>query len=141
MATSACASTLQLVGAGGFGVFMGWQAYFVNRYRTSEVRLADLATLVAVLAGGGVLAVFPAGSDLFGAYGVGLCLGFAAYLATLLILVSKSKHFDVDWFLDGRRGRLSRRQTRSHTRETAAPMERRESASASRPRQPALERE
>lgn len=115
---------LQLVGAGGFGAFMGWQTYFVNRYRTDAVKLTDLASLVAVLAGGGVLAVFPSGSDLFGAYGVGLCLGFAAYLIVLLILVSRSAHFDRDWFLDGRRERPGDDQICDGVRQTSAPMER-----------------
>jgi len=49
------------------------------------------------------LALFPTGSDLFGAYGVGLGIGFFSYFLTLIICVASSPNFDVDWFLDGRR--------------------------------------
>ncbi len=31
------ASVSQLVGAGGFGLLLGWYAYYINRYRTSDV--------------------------------------------------------------------------------------------------------
>ena len=60
---------------------------------------------VGVLGGAGILALFPAGSDLFGAYGIGLALGFFGYFLVLIILVTVSKDFDADWFLDGRRKR------------------------------------
>jgi hypothetical protein len=92
-----------VAGAFCFGLFLGWYTYFVNRYRKSEVQLGDLTTVVGVLGGGAVLALFPAGSDLFCAYGVGLAVGFFAYLTMLLVLVFKSPNFTVDWFLDGRR--------------------------------------
>jgi hypothetical protein len=94
---------LQLVGAGSFGFFLGWHTYFINRYRRGEVQLGDLVSLVGVLGGGGVLALFKAQTDLFGAYGVGLVAGFFSYFVVLLGMVAKSKSFDVDWFLDGRR--------------------------------------
>lgn len=137
----ASASTLQVIGAGGFGVFMGWQAYFVNRYRSGDVRLADLAELAGVLGGGAILAVFPSATDLFGAYGIGLCLGFAAYLATLLILVSRSENFDRDWFLDGRRCRLREDQIIDGARQTSTAMEAQESRPTAGTRQHTLERE
>jgi hypothetical protein len=99
------ASVLQLWGAGGFGAILGWYLYYVNRYRKGDVQLGDLVTVVGVLGGGAVLALFPARSDLFGAYGLGLCVGFFGYLLVLIILVRQSKAFTVDWFLDGRRKR------------------------------------
>lgn len=99
--------TMELWGAAAFGAVLGWNLYFVNRYRTDRVRLADLGALVAVIGGGAVLALFPAGSRLFGAYGIGLLAGFATYLLVLFTLVAVSKKFTVDWFLDGRRLRLA----------------------------------
>jgi hypothetical protein len=60
-------------------------------------------TLVGVIGGGAVLALFPAGTDLFGAYGLGLCAGFFAYFIVLVLLVWSSRNFTRDWFLDGRR--------------------------------------
>jgi hypothetical protein len=97
------ASLLQLWGAGAFGFLIGWYVYYINRYRKGDVQLSDLVTLIGVVGGGGVLALFPAKSDLFGAYGIGLATGFFSYFIVLIILVCISKNFDVDWFLDGRR--------------------------------------
>ena len=90
----------------GFGALIGWYVYFINRYRKGEVQLSDLTTLVGVIGGGAVLALFPAKTDLFGAYGVGLFVGFFGYFLTLLILVKLSGNFNRDWFLDGRRKKV-----------------------------------
>jgi len=62
------ATTLQLVGAFLFGMVIGWFVYFVNRHRTEEVKLADVATLVAAIGAGAILVLFPAGTDLFGSW-------------------------------------------------------------------------
>lgn len=97
------ASTIQLLGAGGFGALVGWYVYYINRYRKSDVQLTDLVTLIGVIGGGAVLALFPARSDLFGAYGIGLFGGFFGYFLVLVILVGVSPNFTSDWFLDGRR--------------------------------------
>ena len=99
------ASLFQRLGAGGFGFLIGWNLYFVNRYRAGPVSLSDLAALVGTLGGTAVLALFPARTDLFGAYGIGLFAGFFGYLGLLLLFVRKSPNFSVDWFLDGRRKR------------------------------------
>jgi hypothetical protein len=40
------------------------------------MHMSDLATIIAVIGGGAVLALFPASSDLFGAYAIGLTGGF-----------------------------------------------------------------
>jgi hypothetical protein len=103
MDNSQAASTLQLIGAGCFGTLIGWYIYYINRNRKGDVQMSDLVTLVGVLGGSAVLVLFPARTDLFGAYGVGLATGFFGYFAVLIILVSISRNFDVDWFLDGRR--------------------------------------
>ncbi len=92
-----------LIGAGAFGALIGWYVYFINRHRKDDVQLSDIVTLVGVLGGAAVLALFPAQTPLFGAYGIGLALGFFAYFILLLILVGISPNFSADWFLDGRR--------------------------------------
>jgi hypothetical protein len=113
----------ELLGAGSFGFVLGWNVYFVNRYRTDQVALSNLASLVGVLGGGAVLALFPAGSSLFGAYGIGLALGFLSYLALLLVMVLKSGNFTTDWFLDGRRRQPDKDEyIPAGTRPTGAPM-------------------
>jgi len=95
------ASTFQLVGAGCFGAVIGWFAYYLNRYR-EEIGLQDLATVIAAIGGAAVLALFPAKTDLFAAYAIGLAIGFFGYFLVLLALVAKSDKVSVDWFLSGR---------------------------------------
>lgn len=94
---------LQLIGAAAFGALVGWFVYYINRYRTGGVQFSDLVTLIGILGGAAILAIFPSATDLFGAYGVGLAIGFFGYFVVLLVLVSQSDNFDWDWFLDGRR--------------------------------------
>ena len=99
-------------GAGGFGLLIGWYVYYINRYRKGDVQFSDLVTLVGVIGGGTVTALFPMANsdttkpDLFGAYGVGLAIGFFGYFLVLLAMVGISPNFDIDWFLDGRRKAL-----------------------------------
>ncbi|RMH68028.1 MAG: hypothetical protein D6685_02870 [Bacteroidetes bacterium] len=119
----ATASTIQLLGAGGFGALIGWYVYYINRYRQGDVQLSDLVTLVGILGGGSILALFPARSDLFGAYGIGLFLGFFGYFLTLVAMVWRSPNFDRDWFLDGRRIKPGTDYViPAGTRSTATPM-------------------
>jgi hypothetical protein len=101
--TSVPATMVQMIGAGCFGAIIGWYLYFINRYRTSQVDLGDLVTVIGAIGGGAVLALFPARTDLFGAYGIGLALGFFGYFLILSVLVGRSANFTVDFFLDGRR--------------------------------------
>jgi hypothetical protein len=95
-------SIIQLVGAAGFGSIIGWYVYYINRHRTEKVKMSDLVTLIGIIGGGAILALFPASTDLFGAYGVGLAIGFFGYFGLLNVYVRKSKAFETDWFLDGR---------------------------------------
>jgi len=97
------ASIIQLLGAWGFGALIGWYVYYINRYRKGDLQLSDLVTLVGVLGGGTILTLFPASTDLFGAYGLGLFIGFFSYFIILIILVRRSENFNMEWFLDGRR--------------------------------------
>lgn len=99
----ATATTIQLLGAGGFGAIIGWYVYYINRYRKGDVAFSDLTTVVGIIGGGLIVSLFPAQSDLFGAYGIGLFVGFFGYYLVLLATVSKSANFNQDWFLDGRR--------------------------------------
>ena len=99
--------TIQTLGAGGFGALIGWYVYYINRYRRGDVQVSDIVTLIGAIGGAAVLALFPAKSDLFGAYGIGLFSGFFGYFLVLIILVGVSKNFDVDYFLDGRRKKVA----------------------------------
>lgn len=96
------ATTLQLLGAGGFGALIGWYVYYINRWRKDDVQLSDIVTLIGAIGGAAVLALFEAKSQLFGAYGIGLFAGFFAYFIVLIILVNQAEGFTSAWFLDGR---------------------------------------
>lgn len=101
------ATRLQIFGAMGFGAIIGWLVYYINRYRTGDVQFSDLATVIGILGGGAIMALFPASTDLFGGYGIGLFIGFFSYFLYLNLQVRISKNFTVDWFLDGRSKKLA----------------------------------
>lgn len=118
------ATIIQMIGSGAFGAIIGWYVYMINRYRKDDVQFSDLATVIGILGGGAILALFPAQTDMFGAYGIGLFVGFFAYLIVLSWQVSKSSNFTIDWFLDGRRRKLSDNEDRGDFhRQTVTPMQ------------------
>jgi hypothetical protein len=78
------------LGAIFFGCAIGWIAYRILRQRASAAALSDFFTLLGVIGGAAVIALFK--SDvLFGLYSVGLVVGFFAYLAVGLILYGKQE--------------------------------------------------
>ena len=112
-------------GAFAFGTVLGWFLYFTNRYRKGDTQLADIATLLGVIGGGAVTALFgDAKTTLFGAYGIGLAVGFFAYFLVLVYMVRHSHGvFGLAWFLDGRRKALKHDEVIPEgTRTTTAPM-------------------
>lgn len=56
-------SPIQLYGAAGFGTVIGWYIYYINRHRREDVTATDLVTLIGIIGGTAVLALFPAQSD------------------------------------------------------------------------------
>lgn len=90
-------------GALGFGLIIGWFVYYINRYRKGDVQFGDITTVLAAIGGAAVVQLFGQGTGMFGAYGIGLAIGFFAYFLILVVLVNLSPNFDADWFLDGRR--------------------------------------
>lgn len=108
-------SWTQSLGAFCFGAVIGWYAYSVTRNRSDSVGLADLTTMVGAVGGGAVLALFPAGSGLFAAYGCGLAAGFFTYFVVLLrvVLKNKAQGWTSEIFLDGRRPVLRSDQERA----------------------------
>ena len=101
------ATRIQILGAVGFGAIIGWLVYYINRYRTGDVQFSYLATVIGILCGGAILALFPASTYLFGGYGIGLFIGFFSYFIFLMIWVAISKKFGLEWFLDGRSKKLA----------------------------------
>jgi hypothetical protein len=104
MASPLVAVTTHLValeiGAFSFGAVLGWNAYFINRYR-KDVVIGDLAAVVSAIGGSAILALFDAKTVLFAYYAIGLGVGFFGYFIVLIILVIISKKYGLDWLLSG----------------------------------------
>jgi hypothetical protein len=84
------------VGASCFGLVVGWITYrTLMRSRGGEARITDLAAVVGVIGGGAVTAVFQEPA-LFGAYAIGLAVGFFAYLALSFALGGRG---DISYWL------------------------------------------
>jgi hypothetical protein len=114
-----------IFGAFFFGVIIGWFVYFTNRYRKGDVQFNDIASLIGIIAGAAVTGLMgDAKTTLFGAYGVGLAVGFFGYFFTLYRLVKASNGaYELTWFIDGRRKKLpDDMEIPDETRVTTAPM-------------------
>lgn len=70
---------LNLLGATAFGVVVGWITYGSMR-RAKRNGLTDITTIIGALGGAAVTKLFPLESGLFGAYCLGLTVGFFGYL-------------------------------------------------------------
>jgi len=71
-------------GAFCFGAVVGWVTYYIMRYSQAHA-LSDIAVVIGAIGGAAVLALFPAQSGLFAAYGIGLAVGFFVYVVILII--------------------------------------------------------
>ena len=72
---------LSLIGALCFGLVIGWVTYRTLR-RSGSSGLSDIAAVIAAVGGATITALFKAGTGSFGAYCIGLAVGFFAYLRT-----------------------------------------------------------
>jgi O-antigen/teichoic acid export membrane protein len=82
---------LPLVGALAFGIVIGWVTYRTLRRRTDTVGLSDIATVIGAVGGAAVTTLFDT-DDLFGAYCIGLFVGFFVYLIGAVTILR-----DVGW--------------------------------------------
>jgi hypothetical protein len=82
--------TIEFWGALAFGVVIGWVSYRTLR-RTKATGIGDIASVIGAVGGGAITALFPAGSGAFGAYGIGLALGFFFYLVAAMIVTWKTE--------------------------------------------------
>lgn len=62
-----------------FGLTIGWIAYRIMRLKVTPAWLTDLYTLLAVISGAVIMALFR-DAALFGLYSLGLVIGFFGYL-------------------------------------------------------------
>lgn len=78
------------LGAILFGLAIGWIVYRVLRSREGAAVLSDLITMLGIIGGAAVIALFKDGV-LFGLYALGLVIGFFAYFALGLQLHGKQE--------------------------------------------------
>ena len=81
--------TLELVGAGCFGLVVGWICYRTLRRKADAAALSDLVTVIGAIGGGTVTALFKS-SDLFAGYSIGLAIGFFLYFLSGLLIEGKA---------------------------------------------------
>jgi hypothetical protein len=70
---------LSLIGAGFFGIVVGWVTYGSLR-RAKRNGLTDITTVIGAIGGAAVTKLFPTETGAFGAYCIGLAIGFFGYL-------------------------------------------------------------
>jgi ammonia channel protein AmtB len=81
--------SLEFGGAICFGVVVGWICYRTLRRNTDAAKLSDLVTVIGVIGGGVVTALFKT-PDLFAGYSIGLAAGFILYLVVGFFIEGKS---------------------------------------------------
>jgi len=74
-----------MIGAWCFGAVMGWITYRTLRRREGAAALSDLATVIGAVGGAAITGVFKT-PDLFGAYCIGLFIGFFVYFIVGLFI-------------------------------------------------------
>jgi hypothetical protein len=84
--------TLTCWGALAFGLVIGWVTYRTLR-RTKQTGLSDIASVIGAVGGASVTKLFPQASGAFGAYGIGLAVGFFVYLIVSMIVARKIQNF------------------------------------------------
>jgi hypothetical protein len=78
-----------LVGAFAFGCVIGWTTYFILR-RAKPTALSDLTTIIGTLGGATILGLFDTKGPMFGAYAIGLAVGFFGYYRRYSKIVGKT---------------------------------------------------
>jgi hypothetical protein len=66
-------------GAFCFGLVIGWVTYRTLR-KSKTSGLGDIAIVIGAVGGAAVTTLFPSKDEVFGAYCIGLVIGFFAYL-------------------------------------------------------------
>jgi NhaP-type Na+/H+ or K+/H+ antiporter len=81
---------LEGYGALCFGLVIGWVTHRTLRRTKSETTLADISAVIAAVGGAAVTALFKVGA-IFGAYSIGLAIGFFAYFIIAMIFRPKNE--------------------------------------------------
>jgi hypothetical protein len=82
---------LQILGAGFFGLVIGWITYRTLRRKEGAVVLSDISTVIGAVGGAAVTALFKDG-DMFAGYCIGLAVGFFAYFIVGMAVYGKENN-------------------------------------------------
>jgi hypothetical protein len=72
------AGCVAYIGAGCFGLVVGWITYRTLRRKAGASKISDLASVLAAIGGAAVTKAFD-NPNLFGSYCLGLAIGFFGY--------------------------------------------------------------
>jgi uncharacterized membrane protein YeaQ/YmgE (transglycosylase-associated protein family) len=79
---------MQIAGAICFGIVIGWITYRTLR-RKDGTGLSDIAGVIGAVGGAAITGLF-ATKEAFGAYCIGLAIGFFAYLIVAVVMDKKT---------------------------------------------------
>lgn len=83
-------------GAICFGLVIGWVSYRTLRRRTDGVSLSDISAVIGAIGGAAITAIFQT-PEVFGAYCIGLAIGFFGYFIVGIIVDKSSAG---SWMMD-----------------------------------------
>ncbi len=86
---------LATIGAAFFGLVVGWITYRTLRRKEGAVALSDISCVIGAVGGGAITALFKDGA-VFGAYSIGLAIGFFLYLLVSIRVIKSANGDSVD---------------------------------------------
>lgn len=81
---------LATIGAAFFGIVVGWITYRTLRRKEGKVALSDISTVIGAVGGAAITALFGS-SQVFGAYSIGLAIGFFGYFVVAFKVYGSGK--------------------------------------------------
>jgi len=82
-----------------FGVVIGFITYRTLKHK-KDAGISDIASVIGAVGGAAVVALFPAGSNRFDEYAIGLALGFFLFLVIFQVIAWASSADRATQFLD-----------------------------------------
>jgi len=78
------------IGAFCFGLVIGWVTYRALRRSAAAASMSDIGAVIGAVGGAAVTALFPRETGAFGAYCIGVAVGFFGYLVSAMILAART---------------------------------------------------
>jgi len=78
------------IGAAAFGAVIGWMVHRILAHK-EKADWSDISTVIATVGGAAVLSLFPVQTSTFGAYALGLFIGFFGYFVIFIAIARAGK--------------------------------------------------